>query len=221
MFGPGLASAFGNPNLDSEDVLAYELGYRFEPTRKLSFDITAFYNDYNLAYSVPGTPGLDPNPNPFPHFVQPYNYTNGITGSTYGVELLAQWQVTERWRLSASYSWLQTAFGGNLLAAQTSPENQFNIRSSLDLGRGWEFDSALYYVDQVKSQSQNVTGAFTAIPAYVRMDLGLTWRPNEHLEFSIWGQNLLDGGHPEFASYKTPNVAEVPRSIFGKITWRF
>jgi len=55
----------------------------------------------------------------------------------------------------------------------------------------------------------------------VRMDLGLTWRPNDHLEFSVWGQNLLDGGHPEFASYKTPNVAEVPRSIFGKITWRF
>jgi iron complex outermembrane receptor protein len=221
MSGPGIASSFGNPSLDSEQVLAYELGYRFEPTRKLSFDVTAFYNDYDLAYSVPGTPGLDPNPNPFPHLVLPYNYTNGITGCTYGVELLAQWQVTERWRLSASYSWLQTAFGGNLLAAQTSPEHQFNVRSSVDLGRGWEFDSALYYVDQVKSQSQNVTGAFTTIPAYVRMDLGLTWRPNDHLEFSVWGQNLLDGGHTEFASYKTPNTAEIPRSIFGKITWRF
>jgi iron complex outermembrane recepter protein len=214
---PGIVSVFGNPNLDSEEVLAYEIGWRFEPARRLSFDVAAFFNDYQLAAAVPSGSGYEPDPPP-PHALQSYAYMNDISGHTYGVELLAQWQATERWRLTAGYNWLQSDFD-NLALAQSNPEHQFNVRSSVDLGRGWEFNAAAYFVDEI----QSVPGGTTTvtIPAYARLDLGLTWRPNSHLELSIWGQNLLDEGHPEFASYKTSNVTEIPRSIYGQITWRF
>jgi iron complex outermembrane recepter protein len=53
------------------------------------------------------------------------------------------------------------------------------------------------------------------------LDLGVTWRPTKALELGIFGQNLLDGNHPEFTSYKTTVLTEIPRSIMGRITWRF
>ena len=37
----------GNANAESEDLNAYELGYRIEPTKKLSFDLAGFYNQYD------------------------------------------------------------------------------------------------------------------------------------------------------------------------------
>lgn len=43
-----------NTNLDSEEVLAYELGYRAQATDKLSVDIALFYNVYdNLSGECP------------------------------------------------------------------------------------------------------------------------------------------------------------------------
>jgi len=41
-----LISIFGNPDLSAEDLLAYELGYRFQPKSSLSFDVATFYNVY-------------------------------------------------------------------------------------------------------------------------------------------------------------------------------
>src|ERR1700690_1267868 len=43
----GLVSLFGNPNAESENLIAYELGYRIEATKQLSFDVATFYNQYD------------------------------------------------------------------------------------------------------------------------------------------------------------------------------
>jgi hypothetical protein len=31
----------------------------------------------------------------------------------------------------------------------------------------------------------------------------------------------MDDNHPEFTNYKTTVLTEIPRSIMGRITWRF
>ncbi len=216
---PVLISVFGNPTAQAEELIAYELGYRFEPIQRLSVDLAAYYNDYNLLANVQGSGGVEFDPPPV-HWLQDYTPVNGIRGHVYGTELLAQWQATSAWRVSAAYTWLQTQFEPSLYAAKTSPEHQFHVRSSLDLGRGWEFDAVAYYVGSVKALSMG-SADLKQISAYVRLDLGLTWKPSDHLEFSVWGQNLLDQSHAEFGSYKTPNIAEIPRSVFGKVTLRF
>ena len=59
------------------------------------------------------------------------------------------------------------------------------------------------------------------VSSYVRLDLGVTWRPTKALELGIWGQNLLDNQHPEFYNYKPAMRTEVARSVLGKVTWRF
>jgi iron complex outermembrane recepter protein len=37
----------GNPDLEPEKVLSYELGYRAWPNKDFYLDIAAFYNDYD------------------------------------------------------------------------------------------------------------------------------------------------------------------------------
>jgi iron complex outermembrane receptor protein len=215
---PVVVSVLGNPNLVSEEMTAYELGYRIKPFERLSLDFATFYNVYDhLIYTVQGAPYFEANPAPA-HVVVPLTYQNGQRADTYGGELMGEWRVTENWKLTASYSLLLTQFEPLVTGDDTSPENQFQIHSYLNLPYQVELNGALYYVDQITA----VLGDSTAsIPSYFRLDLGLTWRPTQSLELGIWGQNLLADQHVEFTSFVTTTVTENPRSIYGRITWHF
>ena len=218
---PILISVVGNPNFKSEELLAYELGYRVEPTKQVSFDVAAFYNMYDrLEQFVQGTPQFVTTPLP-PHLMIPLMAENNQQGETYGAEFLTEWRATDKWKWTASYTLLQMHIGPNTPGTSInndSPQNQFQIRSYLDLPHNVELNGAVYYVDQVSP----IFGlGETRIPAYVRLDLGLTWRPTKSLEIGIWGQNLLDGQHPEFTSENNSVITEIPRSVVGKITWHF
>src|SRR4051812_6299334 len=51
--------------IDSETVIAYELGYRIQLLNQLSFDLSTFYNDYDhFATFEPATPYTETNPPP-------------------------------------------------------------------------------------------------------------------------------------------------------------
>lgn len=218
---PILISVFGNRDLKSEELLAYEVGYRVEPIKRLSLDVTAFYNVYDrLRFFVQGPPQFEVNPLP-PHLLIPLTAGNAQRGQTYGTELLAEWRATECWKLVASYSLLQMHISPNMTASSInndSPQHQFQLRSYLNLPHNVELDGAVYYVDQVAP----VLGlSETHIPSYVRVDLGVTWHPTKSLEIGVWGQNLADDRHTEFANYKTSLITEIPRSVLGKVTWRF
>jgi iron complex outermembrane receptor protein len=215
---PILLSDFGNPNLKPEELVAYELGYRVAPTRRCSFDLAGFYNDYSqLITAVPGSPRLEADP--FPYLLIPSVNENAGPAQTYGIELSGRWDPIDCWHLAASWSWLETHSPlASTLSLGASPEQQFQVRSTLDLPCNLEFDTAVYYMDQIEAPYGI---GQTVIPSYVGLDVGLVWRPCKSLELGIWGKNLLQAEHAEFTSYKTPLVTEVPRSIMGKITWRF
>ncbi|MEY2510710.1 MAG: iron complex outerrane recepter protein [Verrucomicrobiota bacterium] len=209
---------FGNPNLQSEKVTAYELGYRVEPAHNLSFDAAAFYNVYEgIQNPVAGTPYFAPSPAPG-HLVVPLTWENAISGQGYGTELSVQWKPLKDWRLIASYSWLQMHLTPANVLQKASPEHQLSLRSYVNLPWNFEFNSAAYFVDQVELSNGSGT---VVIPAYIRVDAGLVWHPKPSLEVGIWGQNLLDNQHPESNSYYNPIRTEIPRSVVGKITWRY
>ncbi|HEU5124271.1 MAG TPA: TonB-dependent receptor [Verrucomicrobiae bacterium] len=215
---PVIITAYGDRNARSEESLSYELGYRYEPTRRLSFDVSAYFNEYDLLANRadPGQVILDLPP----YYLQSFRYHNNIHGHTYGTELLVRWQPTDYWRLTAAYTWWRGDFEGEPYIDVTNPEHQFNVRSSVALGHGLEFNTVGYFVDSVRSLREGDANPIQ-IDSYFRLDLGLTWAPSERFEFSVWAQNLLDEGHPEFSNYKSRQVAEIPRSFFGKVTWRF
>jgi len=217
------ASAFlrasGNRDLEAEDLLAYEAGYRVRPLSRLSLDAAIFYNDYEDIVSLQiGAPFLDEAFDP-PQLVVPTEGSNLGSATAYGLELAAEWHPIDRWRLAAGYTWLDLdidAGAGNavLLAnADENPTHQFNVRSFVELPWNLEFDAAAYYVDDL--------AAFD-ISEYVRLDLRAGWHATDQLELSVVGQNVNDAGHREFGGgIGTASPGTVPRSIYGKFTWRF
>lgn len=215
---PGIpVYAQGNNDYDSEDLVAYELGYRFNYRNIWSVDAATFYNDYDNLRT------LDPQLDPGPPAAVLFPFDNNMKGKTYGVELAGQWQVRRGWRLNASYTWLDmqlrltdgSSDSASQSAEQASPVSKAAVWSALDFGNNLQFDAALRYVGDIE-----VSGA--RIDSYVEADLRLGWEARPGLELSIIGQNLLDNRHPEYLpDFINTQPTEVERSIFGRVTWSF
>jgi iron complex outermembrane receptor protein len=54
------------------------------------------------------------------------------------------------------------------------------------------------------------------------MDARLAWRARKNLEVAVVGQNLLQTHHLEFNQFlgQPSEVTEVPRGVYGTLTWR-
>jgi iron complex outermembrane receptor protein len=60
------------------------------------------------------------------------------------------------------------------------------------------------------------------VPSYFRLDLGLTWRPVEHVELTVWGQNLTESRHQESnVTVRNEGAAEIQRGVYGRISVSF
>jgi hypothetical protein len=60
----------------------------------------------------------------------------------------------------------------------------------------------------------------SSVPAYTRIDTGLTWRFREALSISAVGQNLVQGRHLEFlGSLGGLQSSELKRSAYVKFVW--
>ena len=226
---PVLVSLMGDREMDSKDVMAFELGYRIQPHRRLSFDLATFYNIYDNERSLEAqAPDMSNLPN---YIVQPYKINNSIEGETYGFELASTWQATDWWRIRANYTFwklnLHRKPGStdplNEQAETDSPEHQVGIRSLMDLPHNIEFDTGLRYVDSLDMRRRFVAapGEDLEIPGYVVGDVRIGWRPNYNWEISIVGQNMFND-HQEFApSFLGTQETIVETSVYGKVTFRF
>jgi iron complex outermembrane receptor protein len=200
----------GNKAFGSEDLLAYELGYRVRPCERVSLDFATFYNDYSkLATFTTGTHG------------------NDSSAQTYGLEAAGNWQMLDWWRWQATYTWLHMQLHVDDAATTSpeidpggSPQQQFSLRSLMNLPHQVQFDATLRYVDRVAIRTETSTTAVD-VPQYFSLDLRLGWKPTKNLEFSIVGQDLLNGEHLEYAPSLQSQTTEVGRSIYGKVTWTF
>lgn len=209
--GPTYTVLFGNEDVQSEKLNAYELGYRVEVTPKLQLDNTVFFNDYTSLTTYEIGPqfftGLT--------FVNPYYVDNLGKGHVYGFESAATYQATPSLKLMGSYSYaemdLDTKPGSNYSLNSEEgrlPKNMFSARAYWNVMPNLNFDNMLYYVDNLGS----------SVGDYWRYDTRLGWQATPQLELSLIGQNLLDNQHPEFATTPT---AEIPRSVIARATYRF
>jgi iron complex outermembrane recepter protein len=85
------------------------------------------------------------------------------------------------------------------------------MRSAWDLRENLEFDMMVRYVDRLASDR---------VPSYISMDLRLAYRPRKHVELALVGQNLLQDHHLEQQSSTFVQATEVPRGVYGTVTWR-
>lgn len=204
-----------NDHFHSEELVAYELGYRHQISPHLSLDIAAFYNDYqNLTTTSILAPrlvmnGIDPL-----HILIPVQFTNEMKGTTSGMEIVSNWSLNENLNLMVNYSYLHLELEhqdpAQKGAEQLYPRHQAGIAIFYNLGNQWTLDTTATYVDEL-----------VTTPAYIRWNLILGKQLGNNLRINLIGKNLGDSHHPEFGSMADINAAEIERSIFAKVTWSF
>jgi len=195
----GLARGTG---FDSEKVVAYETGYRWNALIWFSFDLALFRNNYeDLLSAEPGTP---------------IQLDNGLKGYTQGGELGSDFQILSDWRIRTTYSYLDMNLRHKASSADrtterttegASPRHQASLHSLMNLPHNIELDPVLRYVSRLRAQNT---------PEYMELDIRLAWRPVPRVEVSLTGQNLLHDHHPEFTQ-----VSELQRGGYGKVTWEW
>ena len=173
--GPfSIIEVLGSHHYDSEELLAYEVGYRGALHSKFTIDATAFYFDYDELLTL--ETGMPYGSGGF--LIAPLQFDNNMNGHSYGAELEATWQVLPRWRLSAGYGWFNLALSLDPGSSdpfepsleKSSPTHQAFLRSMLDLPYDLELDAMLYYVENLAGKTDS---AGDTIGSYVRADLRL------------------------------------------------
>jgi iron complex outermembrane receptor protein len=219
---PTLIVGQGNTDVESEELIAYEMGYRISPSEGLIFDVSAYFNDYdNLTSLQQGAPVLGNGA-----VIVPLNVRNLGEAEMYGVEVSANMQVTPSWLLAGYYAYGHLEASGRnnnqlFLDYETLwPEHSFSVRSLYNISENVEFDTSLYYVGDLH-QARDVNGGLVPIDAYLKWDVRLGWRSWDGLELSLVGLNLLEEGHQEFVDSRFYPASQIGRSYYGKATWRF
>lgn len=201
-------------DVSSEELVAYELGYRFTAGR-FSADAAMFYNDYDKLMTNEALSGPFLEPGPPPYLVLPVVQGNGMRGETWGGTLDLKWQPHPSWRLELQLSHIdfdlelrpgsRESDAPNV--AGNSPELQAALYSYLQLPRGISLFAGARYVDELPGLN---------IPSYVAVDTSLQWQLDDAVAVSLTLRNLNDPRHPEFEGGN-----EIERSALFRLTWRF
>ena len=225
---PIVARFAGNKDFHDERLVAYETGFRTTLWNRLNFDVAAYFNHYsNLQTTEPSGSFLEDEPGP-PHEVETLTYGNLMHGESHGLEVAANWKVTDRWQLSPGFAFDEIHLHTDpksqdqqtvLFVQGNTPTRSGQLRSHLDLQKGWSWDASAYYVDPLRNQGFS---GLARIPGYTRIDTGLTWKALERLTLSIVGQNLLKKDHVEFEDFfGSMQSSRIRRSGYVKLTWKF
>ena len=212
----------GSDDFDSEILIAYEVGYRWQVKQSLSFDLATYYNDYDQIRT------LESKRNPFyefgetPVLVIPAVFDNEAEGESYGFEIQSTWQPIDSLKFIGSYSFIDLDLdykSGSVRAGQTlgsedyAPTHQFQLRNYWDLQSDLSLNSEFYYVSDL--------GGGT-IDSYIRIDMQLSWQASDNLRLTVGGENLFGPSHQEFFNSQSNIIAsQVPRTYWLKATFWF
>jgi len=191
----------GGPGFVSEVSRVYEIGYRGQPSGRLSYSMTGFYHDHERLRSQEPVIGAA--------------FENRISGSTKGIEAWASWRAATAWRLDAGWVELRQQLSpdaGSLSSTAglgNDPHRLIKLRSVFDITPRHQLDVMLRYVSELPNPS---------VPSYVAVDARLGWHVSPELDLSLLVQNLFDPRHPEFGT--AANRAEYVRGVFLRLLWR-
>ncbi len=217
---PAVVALVGNPDVRSEWMTAYEVGYRTVLGGAATLDVAGYYNRYSdLMANVPAAPRVEFDSGR-PYLLLPLQYINTVNATTAGGEAVITYTPSTRWKVSGSYSLfsIDPEYLGQATAASfdglNAPQQHGFVRSSLSLPLAIELDTTLMATGGIRNLRQ---------PAYTRIDNRIAWSPRPRVELSLVVQNLFDARQVEFSS-RTSIVVEpsrVPRTAYGSIAWRF
>lgn len=191
--------------LKSEQLTAYEMGWRSRLWSGATLDLTVFHQVYDklIAQRQAGAPALT-GP-------QILGFGNVGRGRNDGVGAALNVQIKPWWAIKAAASWQSLSidndsaaedFPGSAVNAGASPRAQVSVRSQWNVTDAVDFDAWIRHVGRLQEGP---------VKAYNDLDLRLAWRPTAHLEVSLAGFNLLKSQRIEFIDPALPFKAVIER----------
>ncbi|HET8622603.1 MAG TPA: TonB-dependent receptor, partial [Gemmatimonadales bacterium] len=204
----------GNEDFDSEEMVSWEAGWRSEPYRSISLDLSLYYSWYDRLRTIaPLPPTVDGG-----FAVQPFEVRNDLEGHAYGGTLAASWRPARDLVFRGSYTLLEmdlnlagTAPPGSTPNVNPgfNPGHQASLRSSLTLPPGIDVDLMLRYVGTLPTPP---------ISEYLQADARVGWAARPDISLAVVGRDLFARRHAEFASVPQ---REIQRRAEVQFEWRF
>lgn len=218
--GTVVKSLTGNKDFESEIVLAYEAGYRWQIDPKLGIDLSLFYNEYDGLYML--TPsGYD------------FSFTNSADGNSFGFECVVDWNPTSKLNVTATYAFIEQEFfideivgvdtsSNTDMLATSSPRHQASLRTSYQLFDQIQLNLWLRYTDSIRTRSSvALYPNITTLDDYFQLDANIIWTPIDNLEVMLAGQNLLNESQLQYLSENLTPPTEIERGVYLKMTYTF
>lgn len=206
----------GSPDLGTEEMTAFEAGYRQQLSPQLFFDLAAFDFQYeHLLVLHPGSLGVDGSIG----LTVPLAIENGADGHAFGFEGNLIWQPSERFRVDLGVSTLHMEVEldrtEDLITESpgSNPELQAFARFSFN-DRWWHAELAFRWVDEMPALE---------IPSATSLDASLSIELPKNLRLQLSGRNLTDKSHEEYHgnSLVITHQNSVTRNLFALLEWRF
>ena len=209
-------------DIENTELIAYELGYRFQWHDTFTLELALFNNEYkNLVSSAILLPELAFSPAPYVNF--PIQYCDDGIADARGVELNVSWKVTSDWLLqySASYINFDPSFEINdgiqalerLSISEDTPTTQHSVRSHHNLSEKINLDFWIYHYGNMKNSE---------IDDFTSLNFRLEWRPDHNLSLALLGKNLIDSNRTEFYReiFYTGDF-QVQKTVNLEVQWSF
>ena len=216
---PAFAVFQGSDTVKATELVSYELGYRHVWNEDFSFDVTAFYNDYDdiIDISEGFEVSVDPNSGAA-NLVFPV--ANPYEEQSWGFELTADWMMSEtsEWQLAYSYlNYEQSSIATGIETLGQPAEHMLSLRNHWKIHPQVSLSSWLRYMDNITKSD------FGTLDDYWTLDLQLAWKPDDALEFAVVGQDLLESTHQEYgADNLYPLASDVERRMYvqARVIWQ-
>lgn len=187
-------------DLSSEQLLAYEAGYRHRFSRDTSLDISLYVNDYDdlIMYDFDGATNTAV-------------LTNSLRGTAYGLEALYEWKISDRLTLRPSVSLIYQRLygldtvpvGGGMPEEGIGGEVKMQVMTKLAQTIG--LDVLAGFIDSPDKRHDS---------GYLDVEAHVSWRARDHLLLEVIGRNLAD------ADNRFSELRADPSLKF-RLTWDF
>jgi iron complex outermembrane recepter protein len=197
----------GGGEFKPEKLTAYEIGYRAQPSSRLSISVSTYYNSYDDLRTIEFDPLT----------LLPLHWGNLMDGHTYGAEAWANYQASDWCVVTLAFAQLYESLhfkpgSSDLLGiaqAGDDPSHQAHLRTSMNLSSNLTLDADLRYVGTLPNPE---------VHAYEELNARLGWHISKHWDAALSGQNLLHAHHQEFT---VPPSDAISRSAMLDARWKF
>ncbi|MEE4300009.1 MAG: TonB-dependent receptor [Pseudomonadales bacterium] len=214
------SSLNANPDLRSENLVAFELGARGSLDARIGYELTLFSMHYDdLRSALPQVAVCDPSGTPIAldpsclltatSVTADSVFTNLAEESIEGVELALDWQLADAWLLRGAWSLLERELDVVPPAVSTeilAPRQLASLR--LDWTPSERIDASIW----ARYTSSSPFGLETDT---WQSNAHVSWQPSDSLELSVTGRNLLYGNRAEARSELSEFViTEISRTVY-------